>query len=43
MGKGSWRMSNGGKTMDKTFDDLSCYVDDIADEVMFQYCKAAEG
>ena len=32
-----------GKDHDKTFDDLSCYVDGIADEVMFQYCKAAEG
>ena len=31
------------KDYDKTFDDLSCYVDGIADEVMFQYCKAAEG
>ena len=27
----------------KTFDDLSRYVDGIVDELMFQYCKAAEG
>ena len=32
-----------GKDHHKTFDDLSRYVDGIVDELMFQYCKAAEG
>ena len=32
-----------GKDHHKTFNDLSRYVDGIVDELMFQYCKVAEG